>query len=118
MTGLTEPDQATSQNPVMNDQIPTSPSAPQQVPRLLAQVDAHGEAFIHDDPEARMKLLEAARSLVYALETPREAMIRYCWSQVGFSVTCVLTMADRAVDDLCGHRDWRGYQPLPRTIAG
>lgn len=82
MTGSTESDQETIQTLTMDDQIPTSPSAPDQVPRLGAQVDAYGEAFVHDDSTARAKLLDAVRGLVYALETPRETMIRYCWSQV------------------------------------
>lgn len=66
----------------LDDRIPISPSAPQEVPRLLNQITSHGDAFLHDDPGARLKLLEDARSLVNALETPRESMIRYCWAQV------------------------------------
>lgn len=34
----------------LNDQIPISPSAPQEVPRLLNQVTSHGDAFLHDEP--------------------------------------------------------------------
>lgn len=82
MTGLEESDHETNQTLAMEDQISTTPSAPEQVARLLTEVDAHGEAFVRDDPEARAKLLGAVRGLVYALETPREAMIRYCWCQV------------------------------------
>ena len=67
---------------VANGQIAITANAPQNVPRLLEEVAFHGNALIQDDPKARMKLLDAARSLVTALETPREAMIRYCWSQV------------------------------------
>ncbi|OJJ78945.1 uncharacterized protein ASPGLDRAFT_70426 [Aspergillus glaucus CBS 516.65] len=65
----------------MNDQIPISPSAPQEVPGLLDQISSHGDAFLNADPDARLKLLEDARALVNALETPRESMIRYCWAQ-------------------------------------
>ena len=66
-----------------DNRIPISPSAPQEVPRLLNQIISHGDGFLHDDPGARLRLLEDARSLVNALETPRESMIRYCWAQVG-----------------------------------
>lgn len=69
-------------SPLMNDQIPISPSAPQDVPGLLSQIASHGDAFLDVDPDARLKLLEDARALVNALETPRESMIRYCWAQV------------------------------------
>lgn len=66
---------------LLNDQIPISPSAPLEVPRLLNQISSHGKAFLQDDPDARSKLLEDARALVNAVETPRESMIRYCWAQ-------------------------------------
>lgn len=82
MHGSTESGLATSQTPAIEDHIPTSPSAPEQVLRLLTQVDGYGKAFADNDPEARVKLLEATRALMYALETPRESMIRYCWAQV------------------------------------
>lgn len=67
-------------SPFTNDQIPISPSAPQEVPGLLSQITSHGDAFLNADPDARLKLLEDARALVNALETPRESMIRYCWA--------------------------------------
>ncbi|CAG8892072.1 unnamed protein product [Penicillium egyptiacum] len=55
---------------------------PDAIPDLLQTVASHGKDLIAQDPEARLKLLEAARSLMYALETPREAIIRHCWSEV------------------------------------
>lgn len=55
---------------------------PDTVPGLLQTVADHGKDLLAQDPEARLKLLEAARSLTYALETPREAIIRHCWSEV------------------------------------
>lgn len=67
---------------ILNDQIPISPNAPQEVPRLLNEIASHDLSFFQYDQKARFKLLEDARSLVNALETPRESMIRYCWAQV------------------------------------
>ncbi|KAK2810972.1 hypothetical protein FQN50_002564 [Emmonsiellopsis sp. PD_5] len=64
----------------LDPRIAISPNAPKEVPRLLEEVASYGKDFVQEDPKARMKLLESARALVYALETPREAMIRYCWS--------------------------------------
>ena len=61
--------------------IATSTNLPNLVPGLLEKVAASGNAFISDDPKARTDLLDAARALVYATETPREAMIRIAWSQ-------------------------------------
>ncbi|KAL3431517.1 O-methyltransferase-domain-containing protein [Aspergillus tetrazonus] len=46
-----------------DNEIVIRPNAPQDLPALLTEY------------------LDAARRLVYSLETPREAMVRYCWSQ-------------------------------------
>lgn len=59
---------------------------PDTVPSLLQTVAGHGKDLLAQDPEARFKLLEAARSLIYALETPREAIIRHCWSEVCYHI--------------------------------
>ncbi|KAL4795782.1 S-adenosyl-L-methionine-dependent methyltransferase [Aspergillus venezuelensis] len=51
------------------------------VPGLLDDVASLGKEYLGQDSEARLSLLEKARELVYALETPREAIIRHCWSE-------------------------------------
>lgn len=73
----------TNGNLFFDDKVAISANASEKVPALLKDILAHGLAFSGDhDVRARSSLLDAARSLVYALETPRETMIRYCWSQV------------------------------------
>jgi hypothetical protein len=61
--------------------VAISANTPELVPGLVGQVASLGKDVNLQDHKDRSTLLEAARSLVYALETPREAMIRYCWSQ-------------------------------------
>lgn len=61
--------------------IATSTNLPDHVPALLEKVVTSGIAFLSDNTKARTDLLDAARALVYATETPREAMIRIAWSQ-------------------------------------
>ncbi|KAJ5149650.1 hypothetical protein N7448_001228 [Penicillium atrosanguineum] len=73
--------------------VAISPSNPELVPGLLEQVALSGNAFASEDPKARTDLLDAARQLVYALETPREAMIRFCWSQAT-AFACLETGVD------------------------
>lgn len=73
----------TAAAPVLDESIAVTANAAHEVPRLLEEIAQHGKALAQNDPLARLQLLESARNLVYALETPREAMIRYCWSQVG-----------------------------------
>ncbi|OQE47057.1 hypothetical protein PENCOP_c001G01827 [Penicillium coprophilum] len=63
------------------ERLALSSNLPDAVPGLLQTVASHGKDLLAQDPEARAKLLEAARSLTFALETPREAIIRHCWSE-------------------------------------
>lgn len=75
---------ATEGDAFLDDHVVISPNAPQLVPDLLKEILTHGISFSGDlDAKARVNLMDAARSLFHALETPREAMVRYCWSQVG-----------------------------------
>lgn len=61
--------------------LAVSPNLPAQVPGLLDEIAAFGKQYLGVEPQARLKFLETARSLVYALETPREAIIRHCWAE-------------------------------------
>ncbi|KAL4802204.1 S-adenosyl-L-methionine-dependent methyltransferase [Aspergillus unguis] len=64
------------------EELAVSPNLPRLVPGLLRDIAISGKQFLGPDAEgSRMVLLESARSLVYALETPREAIIRHCWSE-------------------------------------
>lgn len=93
----------------LDERVAISPNTPQLVPGLLKDILNHGLSFSGDhDAKARSNLLDAARSLVHALETPREAMIRYCWSQVGTHSTLPnyhIRSTDNLVNCLCGHRN-------------
>ncbi|PYH79787.1 S-adenosyl-L-methionine-dependent methyltransferase [Aspergillus uvarum CBS 121591] len=62
-------------------QLAISPNVPAQVPLLLDQIHTQGKEYLDAKPQSRLDLLESARSLVYALETPREAILRHCWSE-------------------------------------
>lgn len=59
------------------------PSVNQHVKNIagLTEVVASG------NDTARLKMLANARSLVHALETPRETMIKHCWAQVRYNLT-------------------------------
>lgn len=64
------------------EKLAVSPNQPTHIATLLGQLNTDGKEHIDTDSQARLKMLETARSLVYALETPREAIIRHCWSEV------------------------------------
>ncbi|RAH68369.1 o-methyltransferase [Aspergillus aculeatinus CBS 121060] len=71
-----------TQEAFTNNHVAIAPNDPEEVPGLLKRIALHGEAYlIENDELERTKILNSARSLVYALETPREAVIRHCWSQ-------------------------------------
>lgn len=64
------------------------PNSAEDIPDLLKKVGSLGAEYASNtDEDLRAEYLDAARHLVYALETPREAMIRYCWSQVLHSLS-------------------------------
>ncbi|KAB8235889.1 S-adenosyl-L-methionine-dependent methyltransferase [Aspergillus alliaceus] len=77
-----QPNGATSKTATIDEKIALVPNAPQQVDRLLKEISVQGQELCNGRSEARLRLVEAAQSLVYALETPREATFRYCWSHV------------------------------------
>lgn len=58
------------------------PNDPERVPALIQDISTAGHALNSDDGASRVQLLEKARDLVRALETPRETMIKHCWAQV------------------------------------
>ncbi|KAJ5625074.1 Winged helix-turn-helix transcription repressor DNA-binding [Penicillium lagena] len=62
------------------EKLAVSPNSPQKIADLLQQIASYGNE-LGNDPQARFNLLEASRALTYALETPREAILRHCWSE-------------------------------------
>jgi hypothetical protein len=61
--------------------IALRPNDPERVPGLIQDIAATGDALKPDDGASRLQLLEKARDLVRALETPRETMIKHCWAE-------------------------------------
>lgn len=90
------------------EKLAVSPNSPEKIPDLLAQIASHGREYLAEGSQARLKLLEAARSLTYALETPREAMIRHCWSQVCATIPAGgIRLRMHTVHKLCRPGNWR-----------
>lgn len=57
------------------------------VAELSNAVGSLGKDFSVEDEEGRLRLLKQTRSLLQALETPRETMIKHCWAQVSWPLT-------------------------------
>lgn len=63
-------------------QVAIVPSSPGELQRLTQEIQSESQAYTSGDTSARLRLLDAARSLVQAIETPQETMLRYCWAEV------------------------------------
>lgn len=93
-----------AQSPPVDVSIATSPNDVEAIPDLLKQIVAGVDALETGGDEARHDLLVKARTMVQALETPRETMVKHCWAQVRKWVpnhcTCPL------VADVCRPVPW------------
>lgn len=67
---------------VLDHSIATAPNAPDDLQFLLQEINSQSNAFSNGQTDARLRLVAAAQSLVQAMETPQEAMLRYIWAQV------------------------------------
>ena len=70
------------------DRIAVAPNTPEQVPNLISQINRFGLSFTLRQPGARLKLADAAESLLAAVETPRETIWRYFLRSVSFKFLC------------------------------
>ncbi|KAL4881812.1 S-adenosyl-L-methionine-dependent methyltransferase [Aspergillus karnatakaensis] len=81
-TGNSSPVEQSTGTDTFDNEVAIRPNSAEDLPDLLKKVTSLGTEYAtNTDEDLRAEYLDAARSLVYALETPREAMIRYCWSQ-------------------------------------
>lgn len=67
------------------DRIAIAPNAPDQVPRLISEINTHGQTFMSGHSSVRAQLADAAESLLAALETPRETIHRQNFRNVSCS---------------------------------
>lgn len=57
--------------------VALSPSDLGSVPSLLSEIHSLGTDHPHNNHNGRLQLLEKAKALVRALETPRETVVRH-----------------------------------------
>ncbi|KAL1990546.1 hypothetical protein VTN49DRAFT_6385 [Thermomyces lanuginosus] len=93
-----------------NEPAPITPNKPELVPGLLDRVISLAKTFDLNNNKERLSLLEALRSLIYALETPHEANQR----QRLEGITCS-ALVDVAVD--LGVWQILSKDDKPRTVA-
>ncbi|TDZ16398.1 O-methyltransferase mpaG [Colletotrichum orbiculare MAFF 240422] len=90
--------------------IAIKPNNPRRVAELSEKIGALGPVFSAEDNDCRLNLLKQARSLVQALETPRETMIKQCWAQP--AVTFVIATGIES-----GLFDYMAKTPGPKTVG-
>lgn len=71
-----------SPKPVVELSVALAPNDFPAVPGLVKEITSLASSTSAGDDDARLALVEKARSLVRALETPRETMIKHNWAQV------------------------------------
>jgi two-component sensor histidine kinase len=79
------PDKTSPGTPSVDQAIALSPCDLEAVPTILGETLSNALKYSNGsfkDDRVRLELLENARSLVRALETPRETMIKHTWAQV------------------------------------
>lgn len=84
----TEPGQSS-----VDESIATEPNNIEAVPRLLKEITQAFDKFTTSNV-GRQDILAKCRTLVQALETPRETMIYHCWAQAS-TVLSVLGRSDK-----------------------
>ena len=57
-------------------------STPYIIPDLVKKINSATNGLGKNTEEARRQCLDAARSLVFALETPVESILRSVWAEV------------------------------------
>lgn len=62
--------------------IAINPNDLDAVPRLVEEINEGVKSLATGGHEARHEMIVKARSLMLALEAPRETMIKHCWAQV------------------------------------
>jgi hypothetical protein len=67
--------------PAVDISVALAPNDLKSVPGLVQDINAAACSAAAGSEQARLALVEKARSLVRALETPRETMIKHCWAQ-------------------------------------
>ncbi|KAJ5161243.1 hypothetical protein N7492_006635 [Penicillium capsulatum] len=94
----------------IDPQVAISPSAPELLPGLLKDIEKYSQAIAKGDADARLKLVDAARSLTQAMETPQETMLRYSWAQPS-SFACIETCIDLGIFSIMAKTD------KPQSVA-
>lgn len=62
--------------------VATAPNASDDLFHLVQEIDSQSNAYSDGRADARLRLVAAAQSLLQAMETPQETMLRYIWAQV------------------------------------
>lgn len=57
-------------------------STPYDISGLIKKISTTGNSLGKDTGEPRRQCLDAARALIFALETPVESILRHGWAEV------------------------------------
>lgn len=63
--------------------VALAPNDIDSIPALLKDITAGVDKLATGGDQARYDLIVKARTMMQALETPRETMVKHCWAQSG-----------------------------------
>ncbi|KAF4773873.1 O-methyltransferase [Colletotrichum scovillei] len=94
---------------LLDTSIATQANDSKSVAHLANTIGTLGTSFLPNDEQGRLALLKQTRSLLQALETPRETMIKHCWAQP--AVTFVIATGIES-----GLFEYLVQNPGPKTV--
>lgn len=113
MTATNGADEAKAEA-VVDVPIATQPNDLDAIPGLLKDITAGVGALSSGGDEARHELLIKARTMVQALESPRETMIKHCWGQVGLML---VVFYQTLIESLLTHASRLGPWPALTLVS-
>jgi hypothetical protein len=78
----------------MSEALPEDTAQKSNVQRALIRIAAEGVKFMGDEPGSRESLIETARDLIAAAESPVESLLWNAWTQVRLLRLCHGISAD------------------------
>ncbi|KAK1730003.1 O-methyltransferase [Colletotrichum acutatum] len=99
---------------LLDTSIATQANDAKGVAHLANTIGTLGTSFLPNDEQGRLALLKQARSLLQALETPRETMIKHCWAQLLLPSACWTFVIATGIES--GLFEYLVQNPGPKTV--
>lgn len=101
------------EQPFVDLAIASTPNNIEALPGLLEAITIDVNTLVTGGNINRQQLLIKCRSMVQALETPRETMVKHCWAQVRNQLLIGMLNSANVKDwRYCGPELWCRLRPM------